>query len=94
MTNDGQRSSTKPLVTIDNLEGGTGRITGGAEFAASFGPGRYQAFVCATFKGEGYELGNPTEHGIWLNNYPTTGTTSSAQVYMGKSVTRPTLEHS
>ncbi|TEB24719.1 hypothetical protein FA13DRAFT_1738929, partial [Coprinellus micaceus] len=84
VTNDGQRSSTKPLVTIDSLEGkGTGRITGGAEFAASFGPGRYQAFVCATFKGEGYELGKPTEHGIWLNNYPTTGTTSSAQVYMG-----------
>ncbi|KAJ3533543.1 hypothetical protein NMY22_g7290 [Coprinellus aureogranulatus] len=84
VTNDGQRSSTRPLVTIDQLEGkGTGRITGGAEFAASFGPGRYQAFVCATFKGVGYELGKPTEYGIWLNNYPTTGTTSSAQVYLG-----------
>lgn len=79
------------MVTIDNLEGkGTGRITGGAEFAASFGPGRYQAFVCATFKGEGYELGKPTEHGIWLNNYPTTGTTSSAQVYMGECLMVPT----
>lgn len=88
VTNDGQRSSTHPRVTIDQYSGGdgeyaSGRVHGGAEFAASFGPGRYEAFVCATFKGEGYDLGNPTEYGIFLNNYPTRGTTSSEQVYYG-----------
>lgn len=29
---------------------------GGAHFEASFGPGRYRAFTCVDFKGEGYEL--------------------------------------
>ena len=29
---------------------------GAASFAASFGPGRYRAFVCADFKGDGFDL--------------------------------------
>lgn len=29
---------------------------GGAHFEASFGPGRYRAFTCVDFKGDGYEL--------------------------------------
>lgn len=29
---------------------------GGAHFEASFGPGRYRAFTCVDFKGDGYDL--------------------------------------
>ncbi|KAF6741810.1 glycosyl hydrolase family 92-domain-containing protein [Ephemerocybe angulata] len=45
--------------------------------------GRYNAFVCGTFKGEGYTIDAPAEYGIFLNNYPTRGTTHSEQVYIG-----------
>ncbi|TFK21045.1 hypothetical protein FA15DRAFT_646146 [Coprinopsis marcescibilis] len=80
LTNDGQRSSTDPQLIIDPE---TGRVEGGASFAASFGPGRYRAFVCATFRGDGYSLGKPTEYGVWLNNFPVKGTTDIRQVYYG-----------
>ena len=43
--------------------------------------GRYRAYVCATFKGEGYSLGKPTEYGVWLNNFPVKGLTDVQQVY-------------
>ncbi|KAG6909314.1 hypothetical protein DXG01_001113 [Tephrocybe rancida] len=36
LTNDGQQSSTDPVLTLDP---GTGKLEGGASFAASFGPG-------------------------------------------------------
>ncbi|KAH6901837.1 glycosyl hydrolase family 92-domain-containing protein [Coprinopsis sp. MPI-PUGE-AT-0042] len=80
LTNDGSRSSTEPVMTIDP---NTGLVQGGASFAASFGPGRYRAYVCATFKGEGYSLGKPAEYGVWLNNFPVRGTTNVQQVYYG-----------
>lgn len=37
LTNDGQRSSTNPVMTLDP---DTGNLQGGASFAASFGPGQ------------------------------------------------------
>ncbi|KAJ2917985.1 hypothetical protein MD484_g2436, partial [Candolleomyces efflorescens] len=90
IANDGQRSATYPQVSIDQLGDGdeesssyqSGRVRGGAEFAASFGPGRYKAFVCVTFRGEGYELGKPTEFGAYSNNYPVRGARSGEQVYL------------
>ncbi|KAG6836178.1 hypothetical protein H0H93_010583, partial [Arthromyces matolae] len=80
LTNDGQHSSTNPVMTLDPS---TGKLEGGAEFSASFGPGRYSAFTCVTFKGDGYDLGEPTEYGIWLGNFPVRGTTDLLQVYYG-----------
>lgn len=53
ITNDGQQSSTDPIMELDSE---TGRVAGGASFAASFGPGRYRAFTCVDFKGDGFEL--------------------------------------
>ncbi|KAJ2924654.1 hypothetical protein H1R20_g12427, partial [Candolleomyces eurysporus] len=87
IANDGQRSATYPQVLIDQVEsedGGyqSGRVRGGAEFAASFGPGRYKAYVCVTFRGEGYELGKPTEYGAYSNNYPVRGARNGEQVYL------------
>ena len=37
---------------------GTGvyHAAGGATFAGSFGPGRYRAYTCVDFKGDGYTL--------------------------------------
>ncbi|KAH0583232.1 hypothetical protein H2248_011113 [Termitomyces sp. 'cryptogamus'] len=80
LTNDGQRSSTDPVMTLDS---DTGKLEGGASFAASFGPGRYSTFTCVTFKGEGYDLGKPTEYGIWLGDFPVRGATNILQVYYG-----------
>ncbi|KAG6810816.1 hypothetical protein H0H92_010206 [Tricholoma furcatifolium] len=80
LTNDGQQSSTDPVMTLDPE---TGEMQGGASFAASFGPGRYQAFTCVTFKGDGYDLGQPTEYGIWLADFPVKGSTNILQVYYG-----------
>ncbi|CAA7263424.1 unnamed protein product [Cyclocybe aegerita] len=80
ITNDGQRSSTEPQMTLDP---NTARVQGGASFAASFGPGRYKAFTCVDFKGVGYDLGKPTEYGVWLSNFPVRGTTDLLQVYYG-----------
>ncbi|RDB16520.1 hypothetical protein Hypma_002899 [Hypsizygus marmoreus] len=80
ITNDGQRSSTNPVMTLDPE---TAQVEGGASFAASFGPGRYEAFTCVSFKGDGFELGKPTEYGVWLADFPVKGTTNLLQVYYG-----------
>ncbi|KAF5372699.1 hypothetical protein D9615_009852 [Tricholomella constricta] len=80
LTNDGQRSSTNPVMTLDPE---TAKVEGGASFAASFGPGRYEAFTCVTFKGEGYDLGKPIEYGVWQGNFPVRGTTDIQQMYFG-----------
>lgn len=53
ITNDGQQSSTDPVMLLNRT---SGRITGGASFAASFGPGRYRAFTCVDFKGENFDI--------------------------------------
>lgn len=96
ITNDGQRSSTDPVITLDPE---TAKVIGGSSFAASFGPGereygplfevaktmtgRYSAFTCVTFKGDGFALGKPTEYGAWLADFPILGTTNALQLYSG-----------
>ncbi|KAF9009539.1 glycoside hydrolase family 92 protein [Cyathus striatus] len=80
ITNDGQSSSTNPVMTLDP---DTAKVEGGAEFAASFGPGRYRAFTCVTFKGDGFSLQKPTEFGAWLADFPVRGTTDIQQLYYG-----------
>ena len=57
---------------------------GGAEFAASFGPGRYSVFTCVDFKGDGYNFTSPTEWGSWLGNFPVGFTVNLNQVYFGE----------
>ncbi|KAL1948229.1 hypothetical protein VTO73DRAFT_12304 [Trametes versicolor] len=78
ITNDGQMSSTDPEMDLDP---DTARVTGGAHFEASFGPGRYRAFTCVDFKGDGYELGAPTEFGAWLADFPVKQTVTVTQLY-------------
>jgi hypothetical protein len=72
VTNDGQQSSTDPFmllngttaritglshnIIVDNSKSHINILTGGASFAASFGPGRYRAFTCVDFKGDGFNL--------------------------------------
>ncbi|KAL0946279.1 hypothetical protein HGRIS_012530 [Hohenbuehelia grisea] len=80
ITNDGQRSSTSPVMILDP---NTARVVGGASFAASFGPGRYNAFTCVDFKGAGFTLQKPTEFGAWLADFPVQGTTDIQQLYYG-----------
>ncbi|KAH8112965.1 glycoside hydrolase family 92 protein [Phellopilus nigrolimitatus] len=80
ITNDGQQSSTNPFMNIDP---GTGRVIGSADFAASFGPGRYSAFACFDFRGDGYNFSAPAEYGSWLGNFPVRFTTNLQQVYFG-----------
>jgi len=79
ITNDGQRSGIDTTMTLDPM---TGRVIGGASFAASFGPGRYNAFTCVDFRGEGFDLQKPTEWGAWLVDTPVLGTTNVAQIYL------------
>lgn len=84
------------------LDPDTAKVMGGASFAASFGPGkfisfanvtmtkswkgRYSAFTCVTFKGDGYDLGKPTEYGAWLADFPIQGSTNILQLYFGMHV--------
>ncbi|KAI0649687.1 glycoside hydrolase family 92 protein [Trametes meyenii] len=80
ITNDGQQSNANPIVHIDS---NTGRVTGGATFAASFGPGTYRAYTCVDFKGDGFELGKPAEFGTYLGNTPVRGLVDGIQEYTG-----------
>lgn len=50
--------------------------------------GRYEAFTCVSFQGDGYTLGKPTEYGVWLSNYPVRDKTNILQVYYGNSYFR------
>ncbi|ETW77620.1 glycoside hydrolase family 92 protein [Heterobasidion irregulare TC 32-1] len=87
LTNDGQQSSTDPVMLIDPE---SGRVTGGASFAASFGPGRYRAYTCVDFR-----ISSPTsspqqvapeEYGVWLANFPIRNSVSPEQVYYGNYI--------
>ncbi|KAI0672074.1 glycoside hydrolase family 92 protein [Trametes maxima] len=80
ITNDGQQSNSNPVVHIDS---NTGRVTGGAMFAASFGPGTYRAYTCVDFKGDGFELTKPTEFGTYLGSTPIRGLVDGIQEYTG-----------
>ncbi|KAI0081607.1 glycoside hydrolase family 92 protein [Panus rudis PR-1116 ss-1] len=73
ITNDGQQSGSDPTMQLDPA---TGRVTGGASFGSSFGIGRYNAFTCVDFQGEGFELGKPQEFGTWVGNTATQNTTT------------------
>ncbi|OBZ76244.1 hypothetical protein A0H81_02953 [Grifola frondosa] len=96
ITNDGQRSSTDPIMELDSSSARViGRIviliynivtnvsSGGASFAASFGPGRYRAYVCVDFKGDGFQLNSPTEYGAWLGDFPVKQSVDITQLYFG-----------
>lgn len=56
---------------------------GGARFASSFGPGRYNVYTCVDFKGDGYDFEAPTEYGVWLGNTPVQNSTQVIQLYSG-----------
>ncbi|KAI0055360.1 glycoside hydrolase family 92 protein [Artomyces pyxidatus] len=78
ITNDGQQSSTVPTMTVDPT---TGRVVGGAQFQASFGPGRYSVFGCVDFR---TEPSTPlAEYGSWLGNTPVRNITNAKQMYRG-----------
>ncbi|GBE89826.1 Uncharacterized secreted [Sparassis crispa] len=78
ITNDGQQSSTEPVMTLNTS---TARVVGGASFAASFGPGRYRVYTCVDFQGDGYDLGAPLEYGAWLADYPVKNSVAISQMY-------------
>ncbi|THG98109.1 hypothetical protein EW026_g4015 [Hermanssonia centrifuga] len=80
VTNDGQQSSTDPIMLLNAT---SARVTGGSSFAASFGPGRYRAFTCVDFKGDGFDLGPPEQSGAWLGNSGIQQTTNFEQLYFG-----------
>ena len=48
--------------------------------------GRYSAFTCVTFKGDGFDLGKPTEYGAWLADFPVQGTINILQLYYGDAI--------
>ncbi|KAH7911239.1 glycoside hydrolase family 92 protein [Hygrophoropsis aurantiaca] len=80
ITNDGLNSNTEPTIKVDPT---TGRVTGGARFQASFGPGRYNAYTCVDFKGDGYDIASPTEYGVYLSDEPVKYSTTFTQLYSG-----------
>ncbi|KAI0922609.1 hypothetical protein AcV5_009537 [Taiwanofungus camphoratus] len=80
ITNDGEQSSTDPIMELDP---DTARVTGGASFQASFGPGRYRVYTCVDFQGEGFDLGKPVEYGAWLGDYPVKQSVNINQLYFG-----------
>ncbi|KIP07755.1 glycoside hydrolase family 92 protein [Phlebiopsis gigantea 11061_1 CR5-6] len=80
ITNEGQQSSTDPEMTLNDT---TARVTGTSHFSASFGPGRYRAFTCVDFQGDGFALGTPTQSGAWLGNSGIQQTTNLQQLYFG-----------
>lgn len=61
----------------------TTTVTGGGEFSSSFGFERYRVYGCVDFKGDGYDLGSPTEYGVALDNSAIRGSTTQDQVYYG-----------
>ncbi|KAI0251580.1 glycoside hydrolase family 92 protein [Lactifluus subvellereus] len=77
LTNDGQVSSRGPTILIDPA---TGRVTGGSNFQASFGPGRYNAFTCVDFRITTPESNSqpqavtPMEYGVWSSSGAVRGT--------------------
>ncbi|KAF7332630.1 Glycoside hydrolase family 92 protein [Mycena kentingensis (nom. inval.)] len=78
ITNDGQVSGVSPELTINPL---SGRMVASANFATSFGPGRYDAYACVDFAGEGYEFDGPTEYGPYKINYPDKNGVTLSQHY-------------
>ncbi|KAI3611728.1 glycoside hydrolase family 92 protein [Moniliophthora roreri] len=84
VTNDGQISGIDPTMVIDPETGriiGTlvaflvvyfpadSQVASG-NYAASFGPDRYNAYACVDFRGSGYDFDGPSEYGPYKINYP------------------------
>lgn len=80
VTNDGEQSSTKPIMQLNTS---TARVTGAADFQASFGPGRYRVYTCVDFQGDGYDIGSPVEYGAWLGDSPVKYSVTINQLYRG-----------
>lgn len=57
--------------------------SGHANFAPSFGTGRYDAYVCVDFKGDAYDLGAPTQYGAWDGDTPTLNATDFSSFNLG-----------
>ncbi|KZP14452.1 glycoside hydrolase family 92 protein [Athelia psychrophila] len=79
-------SDDVPLSSTDvegDVDPNTGRVTGGASFQVSFGPGYYRAYTCVDFQAEGYNLTGPSEYGIFTSDYQLRNTTSVDQVHYG-----------
>ncbi|KAF8267730.1 glycoside hydrolase family 92 protein [Lactarius quietus] len=99
ITNDGQGSSQRPTISIDPT---TGRVSGGANFQTSFGPGRYNAFTCVDFRIASPEVAphsvTPIEYGVWSSSGPVSGMVTGAEVLtnaaspLGALLTFPALE--
>ncbi|KAH9033368.1 glycoside hydrolase family 92 protein [Lactarius pseudohatsudake] len=86
IADDGQQSSLSPTITIDPS---TGRVTGGSNFQASFGPGRYKAFTCVDFRIVTPETSpqtvSPVEYGVWSSAGPVRGKVTADGVLSGSS---------
>ncbi|KAF5368241.1 hypothetical protein D9757_011215 [Collybiopsis confluens] len=82
LTDDGQQSGSEVKMALNPS---TGRVTGGASFAGSFGPGNYQSFTCVDFHGEGYNFSGPTEYGSWFFDTVTQNATDLDEVFSGSS---------
>ncbi|EPQ50744.1 hypothetical protein GLOTRDRAFT_81814 [Gloeophyllum trabeum ATCC 11539] len=82
VTNDGSQTSTYPSMQINTT---TKRVTGGAQFQASFGPGRYSLYVCTDFQvpGQSEPGAGIEEYGAWLADYPVRWTENVDQMYYG-----------
>jgi hypothetical protein len=92
ITNDGQRSGQNATMTINPQTGQVdGGASFSGSFGTGQSPllslpyhanvvdtsvGRYNAFTCVTFKGEGFTLGAPTEYGVWSANTPVRNVTT------------------
>jgi predicted alpha-1,2-mannosidase len=79
VSNDGQASLTDIELTIDPR---SGRLRAGGEYMSSFGAGRYKAFACVDFKGDGFNMSAPTEYGPYKINYPDLWGTDIQQHYL------------
>jgi len=57
---------------------------GGSNFQASFGPGRYNAYVCVDFRVSSPELSSrpvaPVEYGVWSSSGAVRGQVTGAQI--------------
>jgi hypothetical protein len=98
VTNDGQVSGINPTWKVDTETGRIIGdflamnlafvwmlmfLAVSGNYAVSFGPGRYDAFACIDFKGDGYDFpgGSPAEYGPYKINYPDLWGTDLIQHY-------------
>ncbi|KAK7014456.1 hypothetical protein VNI00_019350 [Paramarasmius palmivorus] len=80
--------STTPRILLDVTNDGQAGLlslsawrTASGNYAASFGPDRYNAYACVDFKGSGYDFDGPSEYGPYKINYPDLWGTDILQHY-------------